>query len=269
LKIDSLVRFPRLVLAKLALVALACAQTSPTSTAVSYTAAGIVNSASDAPDSLAPNSIATVYGTGLSYVTQFPFLTMPASGVMPTQIGGVHVYVGGVSAPLYYVSPTQINFLVPTELRPGDMDFFTTHDGLAGPHVRITLHDAAPGLYPWGTGMIASTHADGSVITKDRPAHPGETVVVYGTGLGRTYPELQTGTIEMVAAQILLLSEFRVLVAGTALDSLSIQYAGITPGAPGLYQVNLVLPKELAPDPEIRLSIGAQVSPPGMKLPVH
>ena len=256
----------RLALATLALVALACAQTS---TAVSYTAAGVVNSASDVPDALAPNTIGTVYGTGLSYTTAAAFGVMPTSGLMHTELAGVQVYVGAVAAPLYYVSPTQINFLVPTELRPGDMDFFTTHDGLAGPHVQITLHDAAPGLYPWGAGMIASTHADGSVITKDHPAHPGETVVVYGTGLGRTRPELQTGTIEMIAAQILLLNELRVMVAGTALDSQSIQYAGLTPGIPGLYQVNLVLPKQLAPDPEIRLSIGDQVSPPGTKLPVH
>jgi uncharacterized protein (TIGR03437 family) len=149
------------------------------------------------------------------------------------------------------------------------MDFFTTHDGLAGPHVRITLHDAAPGLYPWGPGMIAATHANGSIITKDHPAHPGETVVVYGTGLGRTYPELQTGLIEMMAAQIRLLSELSVTVAGMVLNNQSIQYAGLTPGIPGLYQVNLVLPKQLAPEPEIRISVGAQASPPGLRLPVH
>lgn len=248
---------------------LARAQPSPTPTLVSYTASGIVNSASNTPDALAPNTIATVYGTGLSYATQFGFVPTRVSGMMRTELAGVQVYVDYVSAPLYYVSPTQINFLVPTKLHPGDMDFFTTHDGSTGPHVRITLHDAAPGLYPWGAGTIASTHADGSVITKDHPAHPGEMVVLYGTGLGRTYPELQTGWIEMIAAQILLLSELKIMVAGTALDSRSIQYAGLTPGIPGLYQVNLVLPKQLAPDPEIRISIGAQVSPPGTKLPVH
>ncbi len=266
---DSLVRLARLVLATLAPVALAYSQNSATSTAVSYTAAGIVNSASNAPDALAPNTIATVYGTGLSYTTAAAFGVMPASGMLPTQLAGVQVYVNSTFVPLYYVSPTQINFLVPTELRPGETDFFTMHDSLKGPHVRVTVHDAAPGLFPWGPGMIASTHADGSVITKDHPAHPGETIVVYGTGLGRTRPELQTGLIEMVAAQILLLSEIKVMVAGTALDNRSIQYAGITPGIPGLYQVNLVLPKQLTPDPEIRLSIGAQVSPPGMRLPVR
>jgi len=257
------------VFAALALVALACGQTSPTSTAVSYTAAGIVNSASDLPDALAPNAIGTVYGTGLSYFTASAFGVIPNSGVMPTELASVRVYINATLVPLYYVSPTQINFLVPTELQTGDMDFFTTHDGLAGPHLTITLHDAGPALFPWGAGMIASTHADGSIITQDHPAHPGETVVLYGTGLGKTEPELQTGLISMVAAQIQLLKDFSVLVAGTALDSHSIQYAGLTPGIPGLYQVNLVLPKELAPDPEIRLSIGAQVSPPGMKLPVH
>jgi uncharacterized protein (TIGR03437 family) len=193
---------------------------------------------------------------------------MPASGVMPLQLAAVRVYVGEVSAPIYYVSPTQINFLIPTELRPGEIDFFTTHDGLAGPHVKITLHDGAAGLYPWAAGTIASTHADGSVITKDHPAHPGEIVVVYGTGLGKTDPEQQTGLISMVAARIQLLKEMSVLVAGRALDPQSIQYAGVTPGIPGLYQVNLVLPKQLAPDPEIRISIGAQISPSGMRLPV-
>ena len=269
MKSNFLVRPARLVLAALALVPVACSQTSETSAAVLYTAAGVVNSASDAPDALAPNTIATVYGTGLSYDTQSAFFTMPESGKMPTLLAGVRVYVNATLVPLYYVSPTQINFLVPTELQPGDVDFFTFLDSRHGPHVKITLHDAAPGLYPWGAGMIASTHADGSVITKDHPAHPGETVVIYGTGLGRTRPELQTGLIEMVAAQILLLSELKVMVAGTALDHQSIQYAGITPGIPGLYQVNLVLPKQLAPDPEIRLSIGAQVSPPGMRLPVR
>jgi uncharacterized protein (TIGR03437 family) len=269
LKPDSLERPARLVLAALALVALARGQTSPTSAAVSYTAAGVVNSASDAPDALAPNTIATVYGTGLSYVTSSAFGVMPTSGIMPTELAGVRVYMNATLVPLYYVSPTQINFLVPTELQTGDMDFFTTHDGLAGPHLTITLHDAAPGLYSWGAGMIASTHADGSIITKDHPAHPGETVVLYGTGLGKTEPELQTGLISMVAAQIRLLSELSVSVAGVPVDNKSIQYAGITPGLPGLYQVNLVLPEQLAPDPEIRIAIGAQISPPGMKLPVH
>lgn len=259
----------RLLLAALALVPLACAGTSADSTRPSYSAAGVVNSASNAPGALAPNAIATVYGTLLSYSTQSAFSVMPNSGVVPFELAGVCVFVGGVQAPIYYVSPTQINFLVPIELLSGDQDFFTSRDGQDGPHVTITLQDAAPGLYPWGAGMIASTHADGSIITKAHPAHAGETVVVYGTGLGKTDPESPTGVISLLAAPIRLLSQLSVLVEGTALDNQSIHYAGITPGIPGLYQVNLVLPKQLAPDPEIRISVGAQISPPGLRLPLH
>ncbi|HVP49011.1 MAG TPA: hypothetical protein VMT32_20595 [Bryobacteraceae bacterium] len=250
-----------------ALAAVSVAQNALTSSGPSYSAAGIVNSASNAPDALAPNAIATVYGTGLSYSTGSAFVS--TDGNLPLDINQVHVYVGGIGVPLYYVSPTQINFVIPADLRPGDVDFFTTHDGLAGPHVKITVHDAGPALYPWGQRLIASTHADGSIITEDHPAHAGETVVVYGTGLGKTDPPLETGSISMVAAQIQLLSELQVLVAGAALDPHSVRYAGVTPETPGLYQVNLVLPKQVGKDPEIRIAIGSQISPAGMKLPVR
>ena len=73
----------------------------------------------------------------------------------------------------------------------------------------------------------------------------------------------------MVAAQIRRLSELRVIVGGVTLDSASIDYAGVTPGSPGLYQVNVKLPKHLAPNPEIRLTIGDQSSPAKMTLPVR
>jgi uncharacterized protein (TIGR03437 family) len=117
--------------------------------------------------------------------------------------------------------------------------------------------------------MIAATHADGCVITKLSPARSGETVVLYGTGLGTTDPAVVNGQISMVPAQIVLLGELSVLVAGTALDSASVFYAGVTPGIPGLYQINVRLPKPLAPNPEIRIVIGDQSSPAAMQLPVQ
>lgn len=227
-----------------------------------------MNSASDAPDGLAPNAIATVYGAGLSYNTSSAF-PLPATGTLPAEIGSVRVYVAGMPACLYYVSPTQINFLIPAELRPGNVDFFTTHDGLAGPHVTITVHEAGPGLYTWDPGMIASTHGDGSLITKDHPAQAGEAVVVYATGLGKTDPLLPSGSFSRVTAPIRLLSELQVMIAGSALDASGVHYAGVTPGTPGLYQVNLVLPKGLTANPEIRLAIGPAISPPGTKLPLR
>lgn len=261
-------RFLRLLPAVLTLCPLLRADDSSKSTTPAYTVASIVNAASNSSDALAPNTIATIYGTDLSYGTDQASSANMAGNMLPEMLLGVRVYVGNYLASLYYVSPRQINFLVPG-LRPGEMDFFIARQGIAGPHVRVTLHDVGPGLFQWGHGLIASTHADGSVITKDHPAHAGETVVLYGTGLGNTDPLEVVGQISMVPAQMQRLSDLRVIVGGQTLHTNSIDYAGVTPGSPGLYQVNVKLPKQLAPNPEIQLTIGDQSSPAGMTLPVR
>ncbi len=213
----------------LCICAVVAAESSRKSTSPAYTAAGVVNAASNSADALAPNTIASLYGTDLSYETgQASFANFNGS-MLPEHLSGVRVYVGQYPAGLYYISPRQINFLIP-ELHPGDTDFYVSRQGVAGPHIRITLRDVGPGLFQREPGIIASTHADGSVITKDHPAHAGETVVLYGTGLGDTVPAEVVGQFNMVAAQIQRLSDLRVIVGGAPLDSASIEYAGVTPG---------------------------------------
>ena len=262
-------RILRPPLASLVLAILLGATSSSQATAPAYSAAGVVNSATYSADGLAPNAIASIFGTGLSYTTTAVASDNIINNMLPTELASVRVYVNYQGAPLYYVSPTQINFLIPSSILSGEMDLFVARQGTAGPHVKITVHDAGPGLFQWEPGMIASTHADGSIITSDHPAKAGEVVVLYGTGLGRTDPEVISGQISMVPAEIQQLSELQVMVAGAVLDSTSVQYAGVTPGSPGLYQVNLRLPAQLPPDPEIRIAIGDRMSPASTKLPVH
>src|SRR5438105_1885290 len=139
-------------------------------------------------------------------------------------LAGVRVYVAGVETSLYYVSPSQINFVLPN-FRAGVMSLYVTRQGVTGPHVMITVHDAGPGLYQESPGMIAATHADGSVITEQHPARAGEIVVLYGTGLGHTDPDVVSGEINMRPAQITQLDEFYVSVAGTVLAGGNVQYA--------------------------------------------
>jgi uncharacterized protein (TIGR03437 family) len=77
--------------------------------------------------------------------------------------------------------------------------------------------------------------------------------------------------LTLAAITIKRLSEFRVTLAGAAVEPSRIIYAGLTP-APGiaaLYQINLQLPEQLPPDPEIRIAIGERVSPAGIKLTVR
>lgn len=239
------------------------------STAPSYSAASIVNSATNTANALAPNTIATIYGVNLSWGTSGLSSSDLRAGYLPQELASVRVIVAGQIAFLYYVSPQQINFLIPDNLRPGNMELVIARQGTAGPQVQITVNAAGPGLYEWEPGMIASTHADGSIITEAHPAHPGETVVIYGTGLGATNPDVGGGEISMIPAQIVQLNDFHMWVAGNALAGPSVDYVGLTPGTPGLYQVNFKLPAKVAPNPEVRIAIGDQSSLPGLKLPVQ
>jgi uncharacterized protein (TIGR03437 family) len=242
---------------------------SAKSVAPYYSAASVVNSATNTSVALAPNAIATVYGANLSYDTGWLTAENTHGGMLPDKLAGVRVMVAGIAASLYYVSPKQINFLVPSNLQPGDVTLLIAREGTAGPQVTITLHEAGPGFYELEPGRIAATHANGAVITRDRPAHAGEVVVLYGTGFGRTNPDVVSGLISMTAAQIQNLSVLQVWVDGKTVDRARISYAGVTPGTPGLYQLNLKLPDQVAANPEVRIAIGASTSPPAVHLDVR
>ena len=60
---------------------------------------------------LAPGGWAVIYGTNLA-----PAEATAAGVPLPKSLGNVSVTVGGVQAPLLYVSPTQVNALIPFEV---------------------------------------------------------------------------------------------------------------------------------------------------------
>ena len=224
----------------------------------------VVNSANGNPASLTPNVIATLYGSDLAFSTE---AADSNSQALPTLLAGVRVIVGGIFASLLYVSPTQVNFIMPASLVPGQTGIYLHRDFLTTATVPITLLDAAPALFEDDSG-IAAEHADGSLISADAPAHPDEVIVVYGTGLGRTNPTQIDGTLPQSAARIILFDQLRVLLDGQAVPVENILYAGITPGFAGLYQINLRLPDEVGATPELRIALGDQMSQGALRLQV-
>ena len=71
----------------------------------------VVSAANNQPV-ISPNSLATIYGANLAQGAASA--QMDASGALPTAIGGTSVSIGGKPAQLLYVSPSQINLLVPS-----------------------------------------------------------------------------------------------------------------------------------------------------------
>jgi uncharacterized protein (TIGR03437 family) len=69
-----------------------------------------------------------------------------------------------------------------------------------------------------------------------------------------------------MAMTILYASQLQIFVNGDLLPPASVQYAGVTPGCAGLYQINVALPDVLPPDPAIQVVIGTQASPQGIQL---
>jgi uncharacterized protein (TIGR03437 family) len=256
-----------------ALVVLLCS--AARGQAPAYSAAGVVNAANYAPGPFAPNSVVTIFGSNLcSYSLcsdSGATANEVAGGTLPTAQGlaGASVYVSNIAAPILFVSPTQINFLIPTNLLPGTAQVVVVKQGLNGGPVNISLVPGAPALFSAGGYAIAEDwNAANALVTPDAPAHSGDVVILYATGLGMAR-SISTGQVPAVAAQIDNLASLKVYLGGVALDTAHILYAGLTPGFAGLYQINMVLPNNLGSDPEVLVAIGDQSSPAGLKLAVR
>ena len=238
-----------------------------------FTAASIVQAATQTVETLAPNTLATIYGTNLSWTTHAVDANDLQQGTLPTSLDGVTVIVHGIVCKLLYVSPGQINFLIPYELTSSMAQVLVERQGVGGPFgtdnlpsVTIKLTTTAPGFFQWSGNFIVAEHADGSLITTTSPAQASETVVLFAAGLGRTIPDSSSGVLPSGAATLLYASQLQIVLNGSALPQASIYYAGVTPGYAGLYQINVTLPDVLPPDPEIQVVMGSQASPPGILL---
>jgi uncharacterized protein (TIGR03437 family) len=193
-----------------------------------------------------------------------------SGGRLPTQLGGVAVLIDNTPAPLLFVSAGQVNFMVPSTEIPGKSILQLVRQSIVGPAVTISLVESAPALFSKNGYVLAQDYQNNNAAaTPDAPAHSGDMIVLYCTGLGHTQPNPLPGEVTPTAAYISNLATLQVLLNGAPIDSTLIKYAGLTPFSTGLYQVNFVLPGGLSGDVEIRLSDAGQASAPGWKLAVR
>ena len=215
-----------------------------------FSATGIENAGSFLAGDIAPNTWVALTGAALA---PLPVSWSVTGNVLPTTVGGVTVSVNGEAAPISFVSNTQINFLVPADIAPGTAMIKTTNNGLTSAFVSSKVLLTAPSFFQIGVGStnghiyIAATHANYSLIgppglisgATTTGAAPGETIVLYGTGFGATNPAAPNG--QVVPTPLPLPAWPTVVIDGMEAQ---VVYAGLI--APGLYQVNLVVPTGLA-----------------------
>ena len=235
--------------------------------APAYTAAGIVKSSDYTLGPFAPNSVVTIFGSNLAYSTRPLEESDIINNTVPAKLNGagVTVYVDDWPAPLLYVSPTQVNFVVPGNHSAGDVPVRVVREGVSGPVAMVTLLDAAPALFA-ADGYAIATHGLGSLLTDTDPAGAGEIVVIYATGLGKSLPNPDPGVFPSAAAYLKWEATERIYLDGVPVDAIHVKYVGVTPFSAGLYQINLELPDNAGTDPEIRVEVAGQISSPGLRL---
>ncbi len=234
----------------------------------SYTVDSIVNTATQTPNYLAPNGLATIYGTELALDTSSVSAYSQTAGSLPTSMHGVSVVMGGLIAGLIYVSPTQINFVVPYELAQGTFTIFVGRNSLAGPLLKVQVYTAAPAFFTWRGNLGIAVHLDGSLISPEKPAKAGEIVILFVTGLGRVSPDTGSSRIANVPVSLYPTAQLQVVLGGIPVPAPNILYAGLAPNYAGLYQVNVRLPTVLPVASDVRVVAYGQNSPGPVILPL-
>jgi uncharacterized protein (TIGR03437 family) len=183
----------------------------------------IVNGASFAAGQpLAPGSFATIFGNKLC--SQQAVATPP----FPTSLGGCSVTVNGVAALMQYVSPDQMNFVVPAGMEAGVASVVVS-TGVGQLTGSMRIGQAGPGIFAVnGMGI-------------------GEGAMLHGTMWQRGPFSAMTGgqptPVSIFVTGLDLSTKPAVAVGGIPVEVL---WFGDAPGYPGLQQINIILPPSMA-----------------------
>jgi uncharacterized protein (TIGR03437 family) len=185
---------------------------------------------------LAPGTVSQVYGTNLATSPD-----APTAVPLPINFKGVQVLVGGLNAPLYYISPTQLTIQIPSELTATNQyQALISVNGAFTLPQPVDLVPVAPGVVAFADGSLVAQHSsDFTLVDANRPAKPGEVLIIYLVGLGGTSVNVQSGTPAPLSQLVVANTPAVVTIDGQTAQT---PFVGLTPGGIGLYQINLIVP---------------------------
>jgi protocatechuate 3,4-dioxygenase, beta subunit len=204
---------------------------------------GVVNGAGYQAG-ITPGAWLSIFGDHLSDTTRtWNAQTEIIGGKLPLSLDGVSVTIDGKPAPVYHVSPNQINVQAPSDVANSTVQVVVTNAHGASTPVNAAVQTILPGFFVYGRSYVAASRPDGSFVAPEgelqgvasTPAKRGETIILYGTGFGATSPNVVSGEVFQGAAP---LSNAVTIRIGTTFAD--VRFAGMS-GA-GLYQFNIVAP---------------------------
>ncbi len=230
-------------------------EVSPANAEADYpqvSSAGIVNGANLLSQRLAPGSIITIFGSQLSTQTE-----QATSFPIPTTLGGTEVAINGELAPLLFVSPNQINAIVPVGSLAGRGGLIVRTGFGQNRWTPFEVTTAAPEIFMLDERHAIAVNQDGSLNTAENPAAQGSILSVYFTGQGATSPPVANGQRAPYGPFSLVSSNASVSIGGQQADT---TYLGLAPGYAGLAQANIIVPQGLTGELPVGITIAGYES---------
>lgn len=226
----------------------------------------IGNAASGAAGGVAPGETVAIYGGQMAPDGVASFV--PASAVaLATMAANTQVLFDGVPAPLTYLSPGQINAVVPYEVAgSGSTNVVVQTQGRRSAPFTVAVVNAAPGIFANSLG--AALNQDGSHNTPSNPAQIGDIITLFATGEGQTDPAGLTGKLATGSPLPTPLLPVTVQIGG---QTATLMYAGELPQGAGVMQINAVVPDGITPGDSVpvTLTVGSAQAQSGITLSVH
>ena len=234
-------------------------------------ASGVVNAA-NFRNVVSPGSWATILGQNFARLDPSGRTWRPeeiVDGLLPTSLEGVSVRIDGKPAPIYFVSPGQLNVQVPHDVTPGPVSV-----EVSGPtgesRTTAVIRQFAPGLFTFGerrgrvyaaaVGAEGTPLAPADLIPGARPARTGEVILLFGTGFGATNPDRPSGRLIDPAP---LANPIAVSVGDVTAEA---EYGGIV--GPGLCQFNVRVPRLPDGDYTVSIEVAGERTQPGVVVKV-
>ena len=118
---------------------------------------GVVNGASFQLG-ITPNGWATIQGSNLAPKTD-DWTKSIVNGQFPAALDTVSVSLGGKAAYMYFITPSQLNFLVPPDLPLVPVQVTVTANGQTSAAASVTSSQFAPAFFLWpGSQAVATRH---------------------------------------------------------------------------------------------------------------